>query len=151
MAKPTANTDSGRDEKGRFIQGNGGGPGNPHAKRVAEVRTLLLESVTDADLQDIIKALVEKAKTGDVVAVKELLDRLLGKPRQALELDLDTSERLSNDEYQHQMNERREMRIEEYRIIEARVKEQLRKPGSESGQEAAHNPPQGPIPIEDEA
>jgi hypothetical protein len=69
----------GRDQAGRFAKGNPGGPGNPHARRTAEIRATLISTVSDEDLQDIVRALVGKAKAGDVVAAREVLDRILGK------------------------------------------------------------------------
>ena len=70
---------NGRTASGRFAKGNPGGPGNPHSRRVAALREALLESVTEADIRAVAKALVSKAKGGDIPAVRELLDRLLGK------------------------------------------------------------------------
>ena len=40
--KPKPNGANGRDEKGHFAKGNGGGPGNPFAQQVAELRKTLL-------------------------------------------------------------------------------------------------------------
>ena len=40
-----------RDASGKFAQGNPGGPGNPHAKRVGELRTALLDAVTPEDMR----------------------------------------------------------------------------------------------------
>ena len=67
--------------------GNPGGPGNPFAKRVGELRSLLLESVTDDDLRVIIRGMVDRAKAGDAIATREVLDRLLGRSVQAIALD----------------------------------------------------------------
>ena len=69
-----------RDERGRFLPGNKGGPGNPYAKRVAALRRALLGAVSEQDLTDIISALVTKARSGDVAAAKILLDRVFGPP-----------------------------------------------------------------------
>jgi hypothetical protein len=69
-----------------FAKGNPGGPGNPFAKQVAALRAKLYAAVTEADLQEVVQALLTKAKAGDVPAVRELLDRLLGKPPQAVHL-----------------------------------------------------------------
>ncbi len=38
MKEPLANGDNGRDKQGRFAVGNKGGPGNPCARRVAQMR-----------------------------------------------------------------------------------------------------------------
>lgn len=75
---PSPNGDNGRDAGGRFAKGNPGGPGNPHARQVAELRSALLSAVSIDDLLAVIKALVQKAQGGDVQATKLLLDRLLG-------------------------------------------------------------------------
>ena len=80
------NSSNGRDTNGRFTTGNSGGPGNPHAKQVAVMRAALLSAVTPEDLHDVIRVLIEKALSGNVSAIKELLDRLYGKPKVAVEM-----------------------------------------------------------------
>jgi len=70
-------------ETGRFLPGNGGGPGNPHAARVAALRSALLEAVTPADLAAIAKMLVRAARGGDVAAAKVVFERTLGRPLEA--------------------------------------------------------------------
>ncbi len=85
--EPTTNGgNGGRDTQGRFAKGNAGGPGNPHAQRVARLRSALLGAVTPEDLNKIVDKLVKMAKGGNVVAAKEVLDRCLGKPRAEVEL-----------------------------------------------------------------
>lgn len=69
----------GRDANGRFVKGNAGGPGNPFARRVAQLRAVLMESVTDDDMRDVVRTLVTLAKAGDVAAIKLLFERLLGR------------------------------------------------------------------------
>lgn len=81
------NGENGRDAGGRFAIGNAGGPGNPHAKRVAELRTMLLDAVTDDDLRAIIRALVARARDGDLAAIRELLDRIIGRPAQQVTVE----------------------------------------------------------------
>lgn len=79
--KPTLNGDNGgRDERGRFTAGNRGGTGNPLSKRVNRLRSALLNAVSEADMQSVIAALVEKAKKGDVAACRVLFERVLGPP-----------------------------------------------------------------------
>jgi len=46
---------------------------------VAELREALLAAVTEADIVAVAKVLVARAKAGEVPAIRELLDRLLGK------------------------------------------------------------------------
>jgi hypothetical protein len=76
MPKPSTN---GRTPRGQFAKGNPGGPGNPHAKRVAWLREALLEAVSEDDLRAIARTLVKKAKGGDLPAIRELLNRVIGK------------------------------------------------------------------------
>lgn len=78
MNAPSPNGDNGRGARGRFAVGNAGGPGNPHARRVGQIRAQLLAAVTDQDLDSIIRTLIDKAKTGEQWALKELLTRLIG-------------------------------------------------------------------------
>ncbi|MBX3408114.1 MAG: hypothetical protein KF869_15270 [Phycisphaeraceae bacterium] len=73
----------GRDGGGRFAPGWRGGPGNPHAAAVGRLRSALLKEVGPDDIRAVIRALVEKAKTGDVPAIRELLDRTLGRSVEA--------------------------------------------------------------------
>ena len=64
---------------GRFQRGNKMSQGNPLAKQVGRFRSVLLESVTEADMKAIVGKLVERAKGGDLAAMKLLLDRTCGK------------------------------------------------------------------------
>ena len=75
---PKPNGSIGRNARGQFAPGNPGGPGSPYAKRVAELRAALLDSVSADHLRDIITAMVDAAKNGDVAAAKLVLDRCLG-------------------------------------------------------------------------
>ena len=70
---------NGRLPSGKFAKGNPGGPGNPHAARVGQLRALFFESISDADFQAIIATLISLAKSGDLAAVKILLERALGR------------------------------------------------------------------------
>ncbi len=85
-AKPLPNGGNGaRDANGRFAKGNPGGPGNPYAKQVARIRSLIANAVSEEDLQAVIDALVAKARGGDVTAARELFDRIAGKPAAAID------------------------------------------------------------------
>ena len=86
MRTPSANGSNGRDGRGRFSPGNPGGPGNPHAGAVGAWRSALAEAVTAEDVRKVTLALVKQAKAGERWAVKELLDRCLGRPYQAVEI-----------------------------------------------------------------
>ena len=72
-----------RGADGRFLPGHKeGGPGNPHAKAVSTLRAALLAAVTQDDVEAVVKKLVDQAKDGNIVAARELLDRLFGKSNQ---------------------------------------------------------------------
>ena len=71
-----------RDGRGRFAPGWKGGPGNPYAAQVARLRAEMLNAVTPDDMRAIVSRLVELAKGGDVRAIKEVLDRTLGRPQE---------------------------------------------------------------------
>jgi hypothetical protein len=80
-------TSSARNDNGTFVKGHQSpGPGNPINAKVQKLRQALIESVGTEDMQEIIKALITNAKAGDVQATKELFDRVLGKPMQAIEM-----------------------------------------------------------------
>jgi hypothetical protein len=68
-----------RGDNGRFLPGNRTGQGNPHAKRVAQLKAECLAAVENGDLTDVIKRLIADAKGGEVAAAKVLLDRIFGK------------------------------------------------------------------------
>ena len=69
-----------RKPNGTFARGNKGGTGNPYARKVASLRNLFYETVTDEDMKAIIQRLVADAKDGDPIARKELFNRMIGKP-----------------------------------------------------------------------
>jgi hypothetical protein len=86
---------AGHDAKGRFAPGNGGGPGNPYARQVAELKKILLEETTPERLRNIIKKLLTLAEEGNVPAIKLVLSYALGKPQPAANPD-----QISFDEWQ---------------------------------------------------
>ena len=83
-----SNGDKGRGSDGRFLAGNAGGHGNPHAKKVAALREALLAAVSTEDIREMVAILVKQAKDGDVMAAREVLDRVLGKSKQETELNM---------------------------------------------------------------
>jgi hypothetical protein len=82
-----ASTETGRDSKGRFARGNKGGPGAPFNRRVASLRRLLLEHLSDEVLGGILDRLVEMAQQGDLAAIKLVLAYGIGKPTAAVDPD----------------------------------------------------------------
>lgn len=99
---PSPNGDNGlaetRDSKGRFLPGNPGGPGNPQARNVATWRKALADAVSAEDITEVAQRLLDAAKAGEPWAVRELLDRLLGKPYVQIELQADATEIREFDE-----------------------------------------------------
>jgi hypothetical protein len=98
-AKATTNgkeqNTNGRDARGRFAPGNKSGPGNPFARKVAELRKTLVNFVTEDDMKHIAFVLKERAMGGDLAAIKLLFHYVLGKPNEAVDPD-----RLDVDEWQ---------------------------------------------------
>ena len=80
---PSPNGSNGRNAKGRFTRGNPGGTGNPHARKVGQLRSAMLGAVTQADMRAVVVKLVELAKGGNVQAARELIDRCIGRPIEA--------------------------------------------------------------------
>ena len=85
-----APSSNGRSKNGRFQVGNPGGPGNPHAAKISQLRAALLSAVTPTDIKAVIHKLIELAKSGDLDAMKLLLDRVTGKPSSAEQIELPT-------------------------------------------------------------
>jgi hypothetical protein len=75
------------ESNGRFARGNKGGPGNPFARRTAELRALFQDEMSDNDLRGLARAMIDRAKKGDVAAAKLTLHYALGKPAAAVEPD----------------------------------------------------------------
>ena len=93
---------NGRARDGRFTLGNKGGPGNPFARKVGQLRSALLETVTEDDMKAVAAKLVEMARGGHLPAIKELHERTLGKPVEA-----DFMERLDELEKHFTQGQRR--------------------------------------------
>jgi hypothetical protein len=88
-----SNNGTGRDARGRFAKGNLGGPGNPFARQSAAFRKALCDSVTDDDIQALTRTLLEKARAGDIAAIKLLFAYTIGRPADAVNPDtLDVDE-----------------------------------------------------------
>jgi hypothetical protein len=80
---PSTTAVNGRLEDGRFGPGNKLSRGNPHARRVAELRSAMLKAVSNEDLRMVIDSILKQAKAGDVASAKVLLERVLGPPEAA--------------------------------------------------------------------
>src|SRR5215831_106090 len=96
-AKEKAESKNGREANGRFAPGNPGGPGNPYARKVAELRKEMVNFVSADDLKHIVFAIKMKAERGDISAARLLFQYVLGKPLPATDpdrLDVDEWEKL---------------------------------------------------------
>jgi hypothetical protein len=78
---------TGRESNGRFAKNNRGGPGNPFARQVAAFRACLINSVTEDDMKAIVYKLVDRARFGNLQAIKLLFSYLLGTPKPVVEPD----------------------------------------------------------------
>ena len=79
--RPKTNGQYGRNPAtGQFALGNKGGPGNPYARRVHEIRGWFIEAVTEDEFLAVRQKLVDLALEGDVQAIRLYLERLMGKP-----------------------------------------------------------------------
>lgn len=94
---------NGRNGNGTFKLGNAGGPGNPWAKLTHKLKTAIIEAAEapweptgKACVQELSKQLIEMALTDPDPedktqaakrwAMQEVLTRILGKPKETLEL-----------------------------------------------------------------
>jgi hypothetical protein len=78
--QPSTHGGNGKDAKGRFVPGNKLGRGNPLAGRAAAIRAVLLLKLTPKDAGTIAEKLISMAISGDLAAIREILDRTIGKP-----------------------------------------------------------------------
>ena len=76
-----------RETNGQFAAGNRGGPGNPFARQVAELRQEILDRLTGEKAGAIADTLIARAEGGDVAAARLLFQYALGKPAKAIEPD----------------------------------------------------------------
>ncbi len=67
-------------QSGRFLRGNRLGHGSPLAGQAAKLRAALFRAIKAGDVQEIMAALIGKAKTGDTVAARIVLAYTLGEP-----------------------------------------------------------------------
>jgi hypothetical protein len=82
-----------RDAQGRFAPGNGGGPGNPFARRTAAYRQAFADAITAQEIGDLARQLYLQALAGDLAAARLVLAYTIGKPAPAAEPDrLDVQE-----------------------------------------------------------
>ena len=68
---------NGRDTAGRFIKGNSGRPKGSRNKV-----SVALENLLEGEAEEITRVAIEKAKAGDNIAIKLILDRVFPRPRE---------------------------------------------------------------------
>lgn len=81
---------NGRNGHGQFAPGNqlSKGRGNPNVAQLNRWRSQLPKAITGARLRRVIEQLAQQAEAGEPWAIKELLDRTLGKPVQPIDADI---------------------------------------------------------------
>ncbi len=77
---PSTHGDNGRDSQGRFAKGNSGGPGNPFARKAAALRAAFFNKITEKDIEELAQQLLDRAKSGDLAAMKVLFNYTIGRP-----------------------------------------------------------------------
>lgn len=86
---PPGNGNNGQDPKtGRFLPGNTlGNGGDPIATKRKQFRCIVAKALTPQRMGKIAATLLRCAERGEPWAVKEVLDRLLGKAKEHVEID----------------------------------------------------------------
>jgi hypothetical protein len=78
-----------RDENGRFLPGNSGGPGRPRFSIVSIIREQLQKAGENGNktvAQELVERYIKRTlEEGDGVAIRDLIDRFDGKPMQHIE------------------------------------------------------------------
>lgn len=83
---PTKTAADGRDTAGRFAPGNKLAKGNQGARQVAIFRAALLRAITEQDINDVVKTLINLAKgncehdSDTIAASRLLLSYTVGRP-----------------------------------------------------------------------
>lgn len=81
------NPSNARSPNGRFTRGNRGGPGRPSG--LPNRRTRHLEALLEQHAEHLVAVLIRKARSGDAVALRIVVDRLLPpRRRRPIEIDL---------------------------------------------------------------
>jgi hypothetical protein len=84
---------TGRLPDGRFAVGNKLSKGNPFSRRLAGMRTALLDAVGEDQLKRVVTKMVDLAAAGDVAAATLLFQYAVGRPTRAVNPDtLDLAE-----------------------------------------------------------
>jgi hypothetical protein len=84
---PPQTPPSGRDARGRFAQGNPGGPGNAFARQSAALQRAFRSAVSEEEVQAFALRLKEQALAGNLAAIKLLFAHVIGRPQEAVNPD----------------------------------------------------------------
>lgn len=83
MSQRIPPTGNGRAGGGRFAVGNPGGPGRPPNEKALTLRRVFLDEISEEDMREIVGELKRQAKAGDLSAIRDILDRICGRPMPA--------------------------------------------------------------------
>jgi hypothetical protein len=86
MNAPLSPVGNGKLTNGRFAPGNKLASGNPMNRKAQQLRNELLQTVTPEDINAVVRKLIDMARGGDLLAIREFLDRVLGKPIASVEV-----------------------------------------------------------------
>jgi hypothetical protein len=90
---PVSDGRNGHGANGRFMKGNTAARGNPFARRMAKLRSALLEAIDEDKIKALADQLYKQAMGGDVAAAQLLIRYCIGKPAEAVDPDgLDADE-----------------------------------------------------------
>ena len=70
------------------MPGHKAGPGNPFGGKVEEFRQLLIKCVSKKDFKAVMESLIHQASHGNVKAQELFLNRLIGKVKDQIGLDI---------------------------------------------------------------
>jgi len=77
----------GRGPDGKFLPGNRLATGNPRNAKAQRLRGVLIERLTVAGMRKVADALIREAQGGDIQAIRELLNRVCGRPSETETLE----------------------------------------------------------------
>ena len=90
--KPSTNGKKGRGSDGKWLKGNGGGPGNPFAGSMAKHRSILIQTATPEDIESAIGVFRDiwtdetQPASARIQAAEKYLTFICGKPKETMEL-----------------------------------------------------------------
>jgi len=93
---PSLPGQNGRHANGRFAHGNKLGQGNPLLRKQKRLRIKLLACAKKEHVEEVYQALYEKAKGGDLAAIREFFNRTVGRTALPVELSGNDGEPLQS-------------------------------------------------------